>query len=105
MSVSMRATITLVRVLRRIVRDSIVASISACHADDPGSIPGLGGLLIIITLSPDHIRRAKPLVPVRALSTRLVPFRWLSGHFASSGSRTRATCLEGRYRTNDAVLR
>ena len=24
----------------QVVRDSIVASISACHADDPGSIPG-----------------------------------------------------------------
>ena len=24
------------------VRDSIVVSISACHADDPGSIPGRG---------------------------------------------------------------
>ena len=24
-------------------RDSIVVSISACHADDPGSIPGRGG--------------------------------------------------------------
>ena len=27
---------------RSIVRDSIVVSISACHADDPGSIPGRG---------------------------------------------------------------
>ena len=26
----------------RIFRDSIVVSISACHADDPGSIPGRG---------------------------------------------------------------
>ena len=25
------------------IRDSIVVSISACHADDPGSIPGRGG--------------------------------------------------------------
>ena len=25
-----------------IIRGSIVASISACHAEDPGSIPGLG---------------------------------------------------------------
>jgi hypothetical protein len=25
------------------LRDSIVVSISACHADDPGSIPGRGG--------------------------------------------------------------
>ena len=24
------------------IRDSIVVSISACHADDPGSIPGRG---------------------------------------------------------------
>lgn len=26
------------------LRDSIGASISACHADDPGSIPGFGGV-------------------------------------------------------------
>ena len=26
-------------------RDSIVVSISACHADDPGSIPGRGVVL------------------------------------------------------------
>ncbi len=29
------------------IRDSIVVSISACHADDPGSIPGRGVLCII----------------------------------------------------------
>ena len=27
------------------IRDSIVVSISACHADDPGSIPGRGVVL------------------------------------------------------------
>ena len=27
---------------RTAIRDSIVVSISACHADDPGSIPGRG---------------------------------------------------------------
>ena len=30
-----------------LLRDSIVASISACHAEDPGSIPGLGAVGII----------------------------------------------------------
>ena len=30
-----------------IIRGSIVASISACHAEDPGSIPGLGVLIHI----------------------------------------------------------
>ncbi len=29
----------------RLFLDSIVVSISACHADDPGSIPGRGGLI------------------------------------------------------------
>ena len=29
------------------IRDSIVVSISACHADDPGSIPGRGVFDII----------------------------------------------------------
>ena len=28
-------------------RDSVVVSISACHADDPGSIPGRGVLLVL----------------------------------------------------------
>ena len=29
-------------------RDSIVVSISACHADDPGSIPGRGVLFYLL---------------------------------------------------------
>ena len=29
-------------IMRAEFRDSIVVSISACHADDPGSIPGRG---------------------------------------------------------------
>ena len=29
---------------RRRIRDSIVVSISACHVEDPGSIPGRGAL-------------------------------------------------------------
>ena len=29
-----------------VIRDSLVARISACHAGDPGSIPGLGDFLI-----------------------------------------------------------
>ena len=32
-------------------RDSIVVSISACHADDPGSIPGRGVLILIVLLA------------------------------------------------------
>ena len=32
------------KVERSSIRDSIVVSISACHADDPGSIPGRGVL-------------------------------------------------------------
>ncbi len=30
----------------RLFLDSIVVSISACHADDPGSIPGRGGEIL-----------------------------------------------------------
>ena len=37
------------RLLRLDVRDSIVVSISACHADDPGSIPGRG--VVFLTCS------------------------------------------------------
>ena len=38
------------------VRDSIVVSISACHADDPGSIPGRGvSCLSVAHLSPATI--------------------------------------------------
>ena len=40
-------------VLLTYLRDSIVVSISACHADDPGSIPGRGGFsLLKKTLDP-----------------------------------------------------
>ena len=30
------------------VRDSIVVSISACHAEDPGSIPGRGVFVVVV---------------------------------------------------------
>ena len=30
------------------IRCSIVVSISACHAEDPGSIPGRGDLLLFV---------------------------------------------------------
>ena len=32
------------------VRVSIVVSISACHADDPGSIPGRGSTVLLVVL-------------------------------------------------------
>jgi hypothetical protein len=32
------------------IRDSLVARISACHAGDPGSIPGLGGSVFVWTV-------------------------------------------------------
>ena len=34
------------------IRHSIVVSISACHADDPGSIPGVGVFCLIYSLLP-----------------------------------------------------
>lgn len=39
------------------IRCSIVASISACHAEDPGSIPGGGGLYRLSAASALHLRR------------------------------------------------
>lgn len=33
---------------QQIILDSIVASISPCHGDDPGSIPGQGALCVVI---------------------------------------------------------
>ena len=42
---------------RSVLRDSIVVSISACHADDPGSIPGRG-VLCAIKLSHADLLRA-----------------------------------------------
>ena len=37
-------------VVKTCFRDSIVVSISACHADDPGSIPGRGVLVMQMVL-------------------------------------------------------
>ena len=34
-----------------VFRDSIVVSISACHADDPGSIPGRGVFYFLLCVS------------------------------------------------------
>ena len=41
----------------RAIRCSIVVSISACHAEDPGSIPG-GGVLLLLLFSffSSHVR-------------------------------------------------
>ena len=46
-SVSSHMHITLIFLLesKSRIRRSIVVSISACHAEDPGSIPGRGALL------------------------------------------------------------
>ena len=48
-------------------RDSIVVSISACHADDPGSIPGRGAFLWSFE------------VEVRLWSKIATVFAWLFG--------------------------
>ena len=34
---------------RKQIRGSIVVSISACHAEDPGSIPGRGVLFVLLS--------------------------------------------------------
>ena len=39
-----------VRKAFELIRDSIVDSIPACHAGDPGSIPGRGAFFALITL-------------------------------------------------------
>jgi hypothetical protein len=44
--------------LRSQIRGSIVVSISACHAEDPGSIPGRG-----VSQSPDHLFFHAPRPP------------------------------------------
>ena len=55
-------------------RDSIVVSISACHADDPGSIPGRGVLL-------SHRKEPK--------SVRF--------QYSDAGTRTRVAWVKARY--------
>ena len=45
-----RRVITVNCDVRIAIRDSIVVSISACHADDPGSIPGRGAFLLLLML-------------------------------------------------------
>ena len=41
-------------------RDSIVVSISACHADDPGSIPGRGVFRFFSATSHCYGKKALP---------------------------------------------
>ena len=73
------------------IRGSIVVSISACHAEDPGSIPGRGGLFLLTLcggwsqgrrqgLSPDSRQAAaffctRCLHDLRDLSCRWRPYR------------------------------
>ena len=57
------------------VRVSIVVSISACHADDPGSIPGRGNLCMALNAMDSNSRlamaaRGVSLVP---MGNRLAP--------------------------------
>ena len=44
-ALSMREVMGSMPIFSTFLLDSIVVSISACHADDPGSIPGRGGLI------------------------------------------------------------
>ena len=54
------------------VRDSIVASISACHADDPGSIPGLGGLPFLTFGARMQLLRLIQSIRLRHLARKFV---------------------------------
>ena len=48
------------------IRCSIVVSISACHAEDPGSIPG-GGVLQLVSRAPPPITTATKFCTIRSL--------------------------------------
>ena len=59
---------------------SIVVSIPACHAGDPGSIPGRGGILpclSFIKIATEEYQSGKDLVPKERLE--LLQHRWFSG--------------------------
>ena len=58
------------------VRDSIVVSISACHADDPGSIPGRG----VFSRENTHISN---------LNSQM--------QYSDAGTRTRVAWVKARY--------
>ena len=53
------------------LRVSIVVSISACHADDPGSIPGRGIWITIIVCEKIHPGRQKRVLLAFVLSSSL----------------------------------
>ena len=80
------------------LRDSIVVSISACHAEDPGSIPGRGILYMLVTTASNLLLACttKPfsqelLFPVAGLWWKMtVAFKRLVVHmFGSQVERTR----------------
>ena len=48
------------------IRGSIVVSISACHAEDPGSIPGRGGALLATEAGTGRARRRASVARVTA---------------------------------------
>ena len=79
------------------IRDSIVVSISACHADDPGSIPGRGVFvspLFIqshfklshnrqnITLTVQVIRPRGPMDKASVFGTEDCRFESYRGHYS-----------------------
>ena len=62
-----------------VVRDSIVVSISACHADDPGSIPGRGVLIFLVK----NFTKRDPSKPKNV--------------YSDAGTRTRVAWVKARY--------
>ena len=50
------------------IRDSIVVSISACHAEDPGSIPGRGVLLAATWMQRNGAIKKKSASLIRRLA-------------------------------------
>jgi hypothetical protein len=61
------------------VRDSIVVSISACHADDPGSIPGRGVLFCASTRECESATNKR--------GTKITIQRWSDARLAQSVER------------------
>ena len=55
----------IVKVTHVFIRVSIVVSISACHADDPGSIPGRGSFLQLISGDPRLLHEFEIRTPTR----------------------------------------
>ena len=86
---------------RTTLRDSIVVSISACHADDPGSIPGRGVLFLDANcaLRSEAFLRLQYFERQKCTRRPSYAYNISKDKNAPAGNRTRVTTMATLYST------